>query len=265
MNLTLFKRELQSNYKIFFMIFAVLLMYTSVVTSMFDPNLGQILQQFSQTMPELMSAFGMSNPGSTLIEFMASYLYGFIYVVFPLIFEIIVANKLVAKYIERGSMAYLLATPVSRQTIIRTQLSILWISLALLIVLLTASQIIISSILFPNQLDFSRLIYLNVGLYCLHLALSSICFFSSCLFNELKTSYLIGAGVPILFILIQMLSNIGEKLNFLKYFTVLTLFNAQEIAANEGNHLHLLGCLLLIGIILYVLGAYIFTKRDLPL
>lgn len=265
MNLTLFKRELQSNYKIFLMIFAVLLMYTSVVTSMFDPNLGQILQQFSQTMPELMSAFGMSNPGSTLIEFMASYLYGFIYVVFPLIFEIIVANKLVAKYIERGSMAYLLATPVSRQTIIRTQLSILWISLALLIVLLTASQIIISSILFPNQLDFSRLIYLNVGLYCLHLALSSICFFSSCLFNELKTSYLIGAGVPILFILIQMLSNIGEKLNFLKYFTVLTLFNAQEIAANEGNHLHLLACLLLIGIILYVLGAYIFTKRDLPL
>lgn len=265
MNLTLFKRELQSNYKIFFMIFAVLLMYTSVVTSMFDPNLGQILQQFSQTMPELMSAFGMSNPGSTLIEFMASYLYGFIYVVFPLIFEIIVANKLVAKYIERGSMAYLLATPVSRQTIIRTQLSMLWISLALLIVLLTASQIIISSILFPNQLDFSRLIYLNVGLYCLHLALSSICFFSSCLFNELKTSYLIGAGVPILFILIQMLSNIGEKLDFLKYFTVLTLFNAQEIAANEGNHLHLLACLLLIGIILYVLGAYIFTKRDLPL
>ena len=265
MNLTLFKRELQSNYKIFLMIFAVLLMYTSVVTSMFDPNLGQILQQFSQTMPELMSAFGMSNPGSTLIEFMASYLYGFIYVVFPLIFEIIVANKIVAKYIERGSMAYLLATPISRQTIIRTQLSILWISLALLIVLLTASQIIISSILFPNQLDFSRLIYLNVGLYCLHLALSSICFFSSCLFNELKTSYLIGAGVPILFILIQMLSNIGEKLNFLKYFTVLTLFNAQEIAANEGNHLHLLACLLLIGIILYVLGAYIFTKRDLPL
>lgn len=265
MNLTLFKRELQSNYKIFLMIFAVLLMYTSVVTSMFDPNLGQILQQFSQTMPELMSAFGMSNPGSTLIEFMASYLYGFIYVVFPLIFEIIVANKLVAKYIERGSMAYLLATPVSRQTIIRTQLSMLWISLALLIVLLTASQIIISSILFPNQLDFSRLIYLNVGLYCLHLALSSICFFSSCLFNELKTSYLIGAGVPILFILIQMLSNIGEKLDFLKYFTVLTLFNAQEIAANEGNHLHLLACLLLIGIILYVLGAYIFTKRDLPL
>ena len=123
MNLTLFKRELQSNYKIFLMIFAVLLIYTSVVTSMFDPNLGQILQQFSQTMPELMSAFGMSNPGSTLIEFMASYLYGFIYVVFPLIFEIIVANKLVAKYIERGSMAYLLATPVSRQTIIRTQLS----------------------------------------------------------------------------------------------------------------------------------------------
>lgn len=183
MNLTLFKRELQSNYKIFLIIFAVLLMYTTIVTSMFDPNLGQILQQFSQTMPELMSSLGMNNPGSTIIEFMSSYLYGFIYIVFPLIFEIIVANKLVVKYIERGSMAYLLATPISRKKIIGTQLSVLWISLALLIVLLTVSQIIISTILFPDHLAICCLIYLNVGLYCLHLALSGICFFGSCLCN----------------------------------------------------------------------------------
>ena len=78
MNLALFKREIKSNYKVFIIIFAVLLMYTSVVTSLFDPNLGSILEQFSQTMPELMSAFGMTSPGSTLIEFLSSYLYGFI-------------------------------------------------------------------------------------------------------------------------------------------------------------------------------------------
>ena len=69
MNLALFKREIKSNYKVFIIIFAVLLMYTSVVTSLFDPNLGSILEQFSQTMPELMSAFGMTSPGSTLLNF----------------------------------------------------------------------------------------------------------------------------------------------------------------------------------------------------
>ena len=72
MNLTLFKREIKSNYKVFFIIFAVLLMYTSVVTSMFDPNLGSKLEQFSQTKPELMIAFGKTSPGSTHIEIISS-------------------------------------------------------------------------------------------------------------------------------------------------------------------------------------------------
>ena len=265
MNLALFKREIKSNYKVFIIIFSVLLMYTSVVTSLFDPNLGSILEQFSQTMPELMSAFGMTSPGSTLIEFLSSYLYGFIYLVFPLIFEIIVANKLVARYVDRGSMAYLLSTPVSRKTIIMTQISVLWITLAALICLMTLAQIIVSHLMFPGDLDVSRLIYMNIGLYCLHLAISGICFFGSCISNEMKNSYLIGAGIPILFILIQMLSNISDKLDSLKYVTLLTLFPAQEIASHETNGLFQAGILLLIATLLYSLGAYLFTKRDLPL
>lgn len=265
MNLTLFKREIKSNYKIFLIIFAVLIMYTSIITSMFDPNLGSVLEQFSQTMPELMSAFGMTNPGSTLIEFLSSYLYGFIYIVFPLIFEIILANKLVARYVDRGSMAYLLSTPISRKKIIFTQISVLWISLALLISLVTVSQIFFSNIMFPGDLDVSPLIFMNLGLYCLHLVFSGICFFGSCISNETKTSYFIGAGIPILFILIQMLSNVGDKMESLKYFTILTFLPAQEIAANETNGLLSTGILLLISIVLYSVGAYLFTKRDLPL
>ena len=216
-------------------------------------------------MPELMSAFGMTSPGSTFIEFLSSYLYGFIYLVFPLIFEIIVANKLVARYVDRGSMAYLLSTPVSRKTIIMTQISVLWITLAALICLMTLAQIIVSHLMFPGDLDVSRLIYMNIGLYCLHLAISGICFFGSCISNEMKNSYLIGAGIPILFILIQMLSNISDKLDSLKYVTLLTLFPAQEIASHETNGLFQAGILLLIATLLYSLGAYLFTKRDLPL
>lgn len=41
MNLALFKREIKSNYKVFIIIFAVLLMYTSVVTSLFTLILGR--------------------------------------------------------------------------------------------------------------------------------------------------------------------------------------------------------------------------------
>lgn len=95
-NQTLFKRELKANFKVFIIIFAVLMMYTTIITGMFDPELGSVLEQFTQVMPELMNAFGMANPGTTLIEFLSSYLCGFLYLIFPLIFEMMVANQLVS-------------------------------------------------------------------------------------------------------------------------------------------------------------------------
>ncbi|MGE7787901.1 hypothetical protein [Lysinibacillus sp. NPDC096259] len=62
-------------------------------------------------MPELMSAFGMSNKGNTLIEFLSTYLYGFLLLMLPLVFIIMSANKLIMGYIDNGSTAYLIATP----------------------------------------------------------------------------------------------------------------------------------------------------------
>lgn len=264
-NGTLFKRELKANFKVFIIIFAVLILYTTIITSMFDPELGSVLAQFTQVMPELMNAFGMANPGTTLIEFLSSYLYGFLYLIFPLIFEMIVANQLVARYVDRGSMAYLLATPSSRFKIIFTQVSVLCGGLALLIGGLTLIQIIVAQFMFPGELDVRILLNMNSGLYILHLAISGICFFGSCISNEMKRAYSIGAGIPILFFLIQMLSNVSEKLESLKYFTIFTLYLASEMAAGGTNAILPMMILLIIAVVLYGLGCLLFIKRDLPL
>lgn len=264
-NGTLFKRELKSNLKVFIIIFSVLMMYTGIITWMFDPKLGEVLDQFTQVMPQLMNAFGMSNPGSTLIEFLSSYLYGFLFLIFPMIFEMIMANNLVARYVDRGSMSYLLATPSSRLKIILTQALVLCGSVALLIAGLTLAQIIYAQLMFPGELNIAILLKLNFGLYFLHLAISGICFVGSCISNEMKTAYTIGAGIPILFFLIQMLSNVGEKLEFFKYFTIFTLYPASEMAAGETNGMLSISSLLIISIILYVVGGALFIKRDLPL
>ena len=118
---TLLKKEFKSNYKILLIFIAVLTMYEVIIVSMFNPELGETLDAFAKAMPEIMSAFGMANTGSTLTEFLSNYLYGFLLLVFPMILEIILANKLVAKYVDTGSMAYLLSTPNSRKKIVITQ------------------------------------------------------------------------------------------------------------------------------------------------
>ena len=58
-------------------------------------------------------------------------------------------------------------------------------------------------ILFDEALILKNFLMLNVGLFILHLFFASLCYLASCTFNEIKYSVGIGAGVSLLFILIQ--------------------------------------------------------------
>ena len=80
----LLKREIKSNCKVFLIIAAVASMYISVMVSMFEPGLGEMLAEFEKAMPGLMSAAGMTNPGTTLQSFLKTYLYGFFMFVLPM-------------------------------------------------------------------------------------------------------------------------------------------------------------------------------------
>ena len=51
----------------------------------------------------------------------------------------------------------------------------------------------------------------------------------ACSFNELKFSIGLGAGLGMAFFLVQMLSQVSDDIEFLKYLTPLTLFNPENI------------------------------------
>ncbi|MEG1154127.1 MAG: ABC transporter permease subunit [Ruthenibacterium sp.] len=263
-SLPLFRREAKSNYKLLLIFMGVLTLYGSMIIAMFDPALGDSLAQMAQSMPQLFAAFGMLDVGATLVAFCANYLYGFLLVVLPLVFTVILSNRLVARYVDRGSMAYLLATPCTRRKLIATQIFVLCGSLALLFFYVTVLCLCVSAALFPNEMDVKSFILLNVGAYCLAVFLAGVCFFPSCVCNDSKTSTGIGAGICIAFVLLQMLSQVGEKFEVLRYATPLTLFNTDAILANEASALWHCGILLLFGLLLMVCGQVIFMRRDLP-
>lgn len=114
MELTLYKREMKGSWKLLVIFGAVLTMYVAIIISMYEPDMLKLLDSYAQAMPELMAAVGMTAGAADLLGFMISYLYGFILLVFPMVFCILRANGLVAKYVDRGSMACLLAAPVRR-------------------------------------------------------------------------------------------------------------------------------------------------------
>lgn len=249
----------------FIIIFAFLTMYTTVIIYMYDPKLAEMLEGYQEVLPEMMAAVGMTGVATSLIEWIKIYLYGFIMLLFPLIFIIIAVNKLVIGFIDNGSMAGILATPNSRGKIIITQLLSLYIWLFILMSCVTAVGIATANILFPDELDIKKYLCLNAGTLMLWFAVAGITFLAACIFSDAKYYYLFGAGIPILFFFFNMIGNMGENLKFFNYFTIYSLLPADKLIV--GNSEAVLPCVILfmISIVLSVTGGVWFTKRDLSL
>ena len=111
----LFQREMRSNCKVMLIFCGVFTLYGAVIISMFDPKLGDALNAMAASMPELFAAFGMSNPGATMLECLVNYLYGFLFLVFPVVMILILVNRLIVRSVVWGARARLLASPPSRR------------------------------------------------------------------------------------------------------------------------------------------------------
>ncbi len=263
LNMTLYKREMKGSLKMLLIFTAVISMYVTIIISMYDPEMMATLDSFYEVMPELMASVGMSAGATSLIGFMISYLYGFILLIFPMVFCILRGNGLIAKYTDKGSMVTLLAAPIKRRTIAMTQMFVLISGIVLLIISAAALELAVAETRFPGELVISDLVILNASLLCLHLFIGSICFLASCIFSDTKYSIAFGAGIPALMYILQMLANAGKKAEVSKYFTFFTLFDANGIVAGESNAV--IGVLiLLIGAIgLYTIGITVFCNKDL--
>ncbi len=264
-SLALFKKELKSNLGLLIIFMGVLSLYGGMIVAMFDPKMGESLAEMMESMPQMFAAFGMDMQATTLMDFIINYLYGFLLVVFPAVFSIILANRLVVKYVEDGSMAYLLTTPHKRFKIIMTQAMFLICCLLFLIAYNTVFILCMSEIMFPGELDILSFVWLNLGLLRLHFFLAATCFMPSCIFCEYKKSATIGTGVLVYSVLVQMISQVGDKLESLKYATPLTLFQPQKLVSLENEAVLTLGVLGVLGTLLFGIGIYTFCKKDMSL
>jgi ABC-2 type transport system permease protein len=265
-NFSLLKATARSNWIIFLIFFAILQMYMTVMLGMYDPANIDAMRQMMETMPQgITDAFGYGGTPTDLITFMALYYYGFIILMFPMIYCIILANRLVASHVDKGSMAYLLATPNTRVKIITTQAVYMALSVTLLLFINTAAGTAVSELMFPGEMNIAAFFKLNLVAILLTLAISSICFFFSCIFNEAKFALAFGTGIPILFFIINMLHNIGDRFEWLQYLTLYSLFEPHNIVTGKQEILLISLVFTAIALLLYSLGIFIFNRRNLYL
>lgn len=259
----LFKANLRVNRFIWLLIIAVYSFYSAVLVSMFNPDSVDKLKEMLDMLPaELMNAMGM-NFGTTLLTFLSGTLYSILLYLFPLIISIIVNHRLIAVHVDKGSMSYLLSTANSRTRIAATQAVYSLASITAVFMWITGLTLVISSAMFPGLLNTKQFILLNLYALLMYYTINGICFFASCIANEGKYSLGLGAGLPITFVLLQMLGDSGEKLNWIGNLSLFALFSPERLFAGDSFAYAAMGIFAGLAVILYASGIYYFNKKDL--
>ncbi|MBN2781405.1 MAG: ABC transporter permease subunit [Candidatus Marinimicrobia bacterium] len=264
MNKTLFFASLKANWKLLLGTFLVLAMYQSVIIGMYDPESVEAMKAMIEAFPEgMMSAFGYDLPANDLTGHMGTYLYGFLMLVFPLMYVVPAGNNLMAKHVDRGSMAYLLGTPNTRIRIARTQAVFFVSSTLLLFFSVVLFGMLMSESLFPGELIYGDYLLLNLVTVAVYMVLCGIAFLASCTFNESRGSIMAGLGIPGAFLIFKMMSAASDQLEGLKYATLFSLIDVPRIFEHSGYALLTSGILIAVSVLLFVLAIRIFNKRGL--
>ncbi len=257
---TIFKQTLKANYKLWLIFTIIMSVLCGVLIAVFDPQTIAGMSDMVKDTP-LANMLG----STTFLGMLAQTFYSMQGVILPLIFVIMTANSLIASQVDRGSMAYLLSTPIKRSTVVRTQAIYLVLSLVVMFTTLTIVGVLAVQT-FQSDIDFNLadLIMLNVGLFLLMFATSSISFLFSCIFNLSKNSLAFGAGIPLAFFLFELMGKVDSSLEGFKYLSLNSLFDTDAII-NNGNYSIQFIILGVVGIVLYMIGIRVFKEKDLPL
>lgn len=265
MTKALFKRNLRTNWPLILFFSLLLILYFSVIFNMYDPEQPDLFSQFASfKIPQaFMAAFGFDVVTTNLVGFLGAFFYGMLMVAVPMVVLMVLANKLVSQMVERGTLASVLAAPLTRREIALTQALFLMLCALFLVALITGLGLFLSSVFQPGRLNIPAFLKMNLGVLALHLFISGLSFFFSCLFSDTCWSLSFGSGLPVLFLLLQMLSKTGSRAKVLQYLTPFTLFDplpyARDLSAWPQTMI-----LFLMGLLLYAAGIGVFMRKDLP-
>ena len=138
----IFKQTLRANIRLWMVFTVILAAMSCLIIAIFNPStMDQILNLMERIIddPALMSRIANN---FSLVNMLSMQFYAGMGILLPLIYLIITANSLVASQVDRGSMAYILSTPIKRTAVVITQSIYLILATFLMIVVLTVSGLV---------------------------------------------------------------------------------------------------------------------------
>ena len=206
--------------------------------------------------------------------------YGMMTTILPGIYVLVTSNKLLASQVDRGSMAYVLSTPVKRSTVTFTQSFFLVNSLVLMFAVQTGAHLLVNHAkpvsmstlgytMLSGDLTSKMIMQVNLSALMVCIALAGVCFMFSGVFSSSK--YAIGlsgafVGVSILANMLAMFGNLGVNgLDKFKYLTVCSFYDYRSVLFANNDWIQKMIYPAVIAAAAFGLGQLVFKKKDLPL
>lgn len=262
MSLALYLRGLRRSMVSVVAIGTVLALYIVSVVSMYDPKVAENLTLIMDAMPDMFAAFGMVNAATTMTGFLLNYLYGFLFTWVPLLLIMMTVNRLVVRPVDRGSLSYVLSSPISRPRIGVTFAAVLLTALVVTLALIVAVQAVAAEAMFPGELDFAGLLRASAGLLCLWVFMAGLCFVSACTFHDARAALWVGGGACLLMFLAKMAVQAGTGLELLQDANPVGLFDPYALAASSGDAAWHAALLAGAGLALLAVGVAVLCRRD---
>jgi len=254
----------RENRVIIFGVTGFLLIYVFSSIGLWDPEGIEALQDMMELLPaSITNMLGFDNLGGSLTSYLLNYMYGFLMLIFPIIYTVIVGNRLISKHITSGSMIFLLTMPYSRRKIIINQAVFFAFGLLFIILVNVIVMIVFSSIMFPGMLNIGQLLIVNLIVYAAHLILAGIAYIFSCTLGDSQKVLTFSSIVLFGNALTYMISNLGEKTELFKYFSIFGFVNVDYILEGSGNGF-LTGLFLTIfGLLTFAIGVELFNRKSI--
>ncbi len=260
--MTLVKHELRQN-KISFLIWTAAIGFLLVICVFLFLEMKDQMKDVNDifaSMGSFSEAFGLDQLNyGTLIGFYAIEC-GNIWGLGGALFVSLCTVSILSKEEKDKTAEFLITHPVSRIRIITEKLIALFIQItAMNLIIYALSVVAIATI--GEAIPWKELSLLHLGYYILQLEFAGICFGISAFLR--KGSLGIGLGIAIIMYFLNLIANMADSAEFLKYITPFGYCDGADIVTNCALN----GIMVAIGVSLGIAGivtAYLqYTKKDI--
>lgn len=170
------------------------------------------------------------------------------------------AVGILSKEEKERTAEFLLAHPVSRSRIITEKLIAVFVQITAFSLIIYAVSVG-SLAAVGEAIPWKELNLLHFAYYLLQLELAGICFGISAFMR--KGSIGVGLGVAAIMYFLNLIANIAQKAEFLKYITPFGYCNSADIATDGNLNAAMVAIGAVIGIVGIIVAYTKYTKKDI--